>query len=327
MRILITNIHLREAHGSEIFTAVIARELLRRGHEVYLWSPKIGQFHERCLSDVQTISGPGDWRDDGKFDIAIIQHLNSIRDYYQSASLLSPEWSWDTCFVDMLPPSEKIIVMCHGLAPEPEIPVKMYYLENARYTCISREIANHYPDFDWNIIHQPVDPSWFQMQIRRTVFVPERLVWASHRHILPDSLANLCSVQRRIGVHAAGNRPQYPGEIQDTYGQVDLVIGTGRWIYEGLAAGIPCIVADHGKTLGYVTPENIESFEEFNMTTRHPSATMSDWGALIDNYEPGITVPLRTYALNNYHVINVVDRMLESIGIDSFPTVMNKVNS
>jgi len=79
MRILITNCHLIYPHGSEIWTEVVARELMRRGHQVFLYSPEIGAYHSKCLRDIPTIVSTGE-RMEGGFEAAILQHLNVLRE-------------------------------------------------------------------------------------------------------------------------------------------------------------------------------------------------------------------------------------------------------
>lgn len=326
MKVLITNTHLTLPHGSEIWTAVIANELWRRGHEVYLWSPEIGPFHSHCLLKFPTISPwqdhyaaePPTWMQAG-FDIAILQHLNVIQE----------NETWEKGIKVSLPPPDKIIAISHGIAVSPETPVKADFLDGARYTCISEEIANHYPDFDWNVINQPIDPSWFELKTKergeRSENV-EKIVWASHRVALPEPLREIC-VRDIIGVYAAGNRAIYPEQVQAIYSQVDLVFGTGRWIYEAIAAGIPCIVADSSRTLGPVHIGNLTWFQENNMTLRHSSAVDADWMSLLKGYNSMHSTSSREYALQNFHVSKVVDNLLASIGFESMGNVINKVYS
>ncbi len=322
MKILITNIHLVAPNGSEISTKVIADELKSLGHTIYLWSPSIGDFHLRMLREYPTITPfnpynpePKDWMEE-KFDIAILQHLNHTAEDETFVKQIRPT----------LPRSDKIILMCHGIAAPPETPRIEPWLEGAKYTCISEEIMFYHPKVEWNLIRQPIDPSWFDLKLKKPneTGTVEKIVWASHRHPIPERLRDFC-IANQIGLYACGHRPVYPKDIQEIYEQVDLVFGTGRWIYEGMAAGLPCVVADSGHTLGYVDISNVESFQQNNMTLRHSSAKEADWTSLIEQYTPDHGFGNKEHALQFYHVSKVVDRLLASVGEESVEDIVGKV--
>jgi len=321
MKVLITNTHLSIPHGSEIWTAAVAQELVRRGHDVYLYTSDMGDFHYQMLRNIPTISGPGGWQKDENdnpepFDFAILQHLNQIKN----------DKVFGEAIFDLLPPSKRIILICHGTGPSAEQPVpREGVLEDAHYVCISEEIKNHYPEFPWEIVKQPIDPAWF-MPPKTLLGKPERVVWAAHRFTLSDSFTDYC-VKNQIGVFATGNKLQYPHEIRDTYSKMDLVIGTGRWAYEALAAGIPCIIANRNLDLGYVTLGNVQEFEKYNMTPRHPSAHESNWEQLFENYHTDQVEGLRKYAENSYHVSVIVDQFMKILGIESVGDITNQVYS
>lgn len=303
MKILITNCHLVFPHGSEIWTAVICRELMRRGHQVFLYTPEIGPYHAACLRDVPTIAGPGEWMD-GRFDIAILQHLNPIRETK----------IWEKTITPCLPDSERIIVICHGAYTEAELPVVGDYLKNAVYVCISREIAREFPHIDWRVVKQPIDPTWFALPAREFGLNPLSVLWASHRQVIPKELIRICT-DKSIPVYLAGHKTMYPDEVREIYQRCDLVLGTGRWIYEGMAAGIPCVVADRALSLGYVTPQNVSNYEESNMTLRHRNASAADWNRILVHYNPALGKMMREYAASNYRVSIIVDQFLEFLGL------------
>ena len=308
MKILMTNAHLSAAHGSEIWTNVVARELIRRGHDVVIFSPEIGPFHQKYMQDIPTISGPGSWSDP-RFDVAIIQHLNSIRHYEGFNEYIVPSLPEDT---------RRIIVMCHGIHAEPEKPIVADYIQDARYTCISPEIAEHYSNINWNVIKQPIDESWFEIKDIEPAALPQGILWASHRFPIPDSLRRFCSnMKPDCTLYSAGTRPMWPEEIRDIYRQCDVVIGTGRWIYEGMAAGRVCIVANDTHQLGYVTQDNRISYEGHNMTPRHRNAVPCNWESLFAHYKWEQGSINQKYAIQNYTVQDIVDRLLESVGFQN----------
>lgn len=339
MKILITNCHLTIPHGSEIWTNAVAQELAMRRNEVFLFSPEIGDFHDKMLRNITTISNPGSWqyrvpeeheierdengdityqpKDPELFDIAIIQHLNLIKD----------DVLFQEAIFNVLPPSKKIILVSHGTDPSAEQPVpRTGLLENAHYVCISEEIAKHYAGFPWEIVKQPILNAWFEIPVKEPVQNPTSVLWASHRHSMPEKFMNYC-LDKQIGVFAVGHKVQYPPEIRDIYAKVDLVVGKGRWIYEGLAAGIPCIVADSRSDLGYVSLENVQDYEKFNMTTRHPKAIPSSWEILFENYHTDQVEGLKKYAKQNYRVSVIVDNLMTILGVESVGEITKQVFS
>jgi len=271
MNVLITNIHLSESHGSEIWTLAIAREFKRRGDHVYIYSPKLGPFWGLYLAhEFSTLRKPEDCLG-LRFDIAIIQHANQLRDLDFFQRYIAPT----------IVGQSEIILVTHGTYVEPEMPIGKDCINNAIYVCISEEIARHYSDFDWNIIRQPIDPEWFE--------IPESnqfntVCWASHRWPVPHSLELACDLNGKE-LLVIGNKPILPEEVREVYHESDLIIGTGRWIYEAMAAGRPCVVADSNYTLGYLNEATVKSYQCYNMTTRQPATRIFDGNNIGTGYE------------------------------------------
>lgn len=305
MRLLITNCHLSFPHGSEVFTQTIAEEFKRRGDDVYIWSPEYGMFWANYIQGKFKTIRNHEQTLGFRFDLAILQHLAQIRnDLFFQHSILP-----------MITQS-KIIAMTHGTYVGPEMPVEDLNLNAPQYTCISPEIAQFEPfkHLSWNLIKQPIAPEWFKIPHVGMSELPEMVLWASHRHSLPDSLRLACK-ELDIPLNHIGFKLTLPEAVYDAYKEADLVLGTGRWIYQAMAAGIPCIVADAKKQLGYVNTINAESYEWSNMTCRHRNAVDHDFKYLINHYKSHLGKNVRDYALSHHHVSTVVDSMLRIVDL------------
>lgn len=296
MNIFISHIHLNIPHGSETWTSVVCAELIRRGHNVYIWSPKVNkQYFNEYFKDCILVTGDNIY--DIKIDFAILQHIVDLQKYKQK---------WKS-IIQILPKSENIVFMCHSILYNATAPVRKPYLDKSRYFCVSPEVAKKYHTFDWTIINQPIEDAWFKSTIISKNL--KTILYASHRHKVSSELVQLCD-NKNINIEYVGSELLYPPDIRKIYNRANLVIGTGRWIYESMAASIPCIVADNKFTLGYVTLDNIKSLEFNNMTLRHNKRFKPDWNKLLNQYNPRLGIKLHNYAKKNYHVSVIVDQML-----------------
>lgn len=280
MKIVLSNIALDTPHGSEVWTWTVARELLRRHHQVLIISAKFGKIARElermgcyliCPIDIGEI----------KCDIAILNHADALSKRLQN---LKPD---------------KTILVTHG-RHKPEMPYK-----GTRNVAVSREVANFWKSkkgIDFEIIPNPVAPEFFEIETR-----PSRLLWGNHRHKCPPWM-----LKREKVYHGFNTRP--PLQIVQCYREANIVFGTGRWIYDGMAAGMNCIVTNSKRTLGHLIPANYQSFQKFNMTARHPAARTFNEKALdiiLNNYDPERGAELKQIAMERHHVRVVVDKLLE----------------
>jgi len=303
MNILITHCELAYPHGSQIWTLAVSRELAKRGHSVHVLSPMTGPFYDSLMSEF-SLMRDGTVNVD-RFDMMLFQH----------PAIILGSQCWDLV-KDRLPDPEHVIEISHGVI-DAEAPVVGDGLAKIKFACVSEEIARKYEPIAWNVIRQPIESAWFELKIRPAIDFPRRILWASHRHPLPIVLEELCFANG-IEVYRIGNIPIYPEQVREVYAQVDLVFGTGRWIYEAMAAGIPCVVADSINTLGYVTPANAESFQECNMTLRHRNAAPANWLDLMQHHRHQLGPMMKEWAVKNYRVEKIVDDLFR---IASIPTM------
>lgn len=297
MNILMTHLHLTYIHGSEIWTHTIIKELNNRGYNIYIWSPEYSRSFRNCFnSDLNcTIINSKQMIDNISFDMILLQH----------ATPLSNHGFWKDYLYTRLDPL-KTINICHSRFGTDEYPLITPYLIGSKYVCISNEIRDNI-NINWDgILRQPIYDSWFDLKLQLNDF-PKRILYANHRHEMPPSLREYCKVNDII-LNQIGKHDLCPYKIQKEYQECDLVIGTGRWIYESLSAGIPCIIGDRDHVLDYVNSENIDEFEYYNMTLRNPNKNIPNWDILLTQYDSKNTC--KDLAKSRYSVSTIVDKLL-----------------
>lgn len=296
MNILITHLHLTYVHGSEIWTHTIIRELKKQGHNIYVWTPKYGNEFKTFLGNNLFTLIDHENIKNLKFDFAILQH----------STPLFGNIFWREYLIPKLPKKENILVICHSQFGKDEYPLIIDYLKGVKYLTISNEIKNNLKVIPWyGIIKQPIYNEWFDIIPNNSKL--NKIIYANHRHPLPIELLNICKLNN-IELIQLGNQNKSPFSIIDIIKDSNLIIGTGRWIYEGICSGIPSIISTNTTSLDYITLNNILDYEYYNMTVRNPKSKLVNWENILSNYNP--TFNMKEYGKNNYHVELIVNQLL-----------------
>ena len=281
MRVLIANLEFNQPFGSENYAWTLGQEFKRRGANVELYSNRSGWIANEI--ELKFVPKPT-----GKYDIAIVSHPLFLK----KRELIKADHTF---------------LVCHGTTFKEETPVKSW---NGPHTniAVSQEVAEARASQitgKFVVIPNPVAPEWFELGLadRKGVF------FANHRHEFPIDLWNAC---QKLELNAHKIFPGPDGYFNRSCGlnilkQHNIVVGTGRWIYEAMAAGRHCIVSDGIKTKGYVTPENFDKLQHYNMTCRGGSKSV-DWNKLL--VEPHGGNLLREIAREKLHVEVIVQRFL-----------------
>ena len=169
-------------------------------------------------------------------------------------------------------------------------------------------------DSQFHVVPNPVAPEWFEIPLA-SARATERILWANHREKPPRGLL-IAAESRDCEVLTCYKQELGPMQIMELVGTVGLVIGTGRWIYEAMAAGRHAIVGTHDRCCGYVRRSNYLALREYNMTTRSSLAIRTDrarrWDRMLGAGLPSHPNPqLREIARRHHHVGNIVDQLLE----------------
>jgi hypothetical protein len=284
-RILLTNNHLVQPGGSETWTLTVARELVRRGHEVVVYARKIGPFaRELPCPVVRKVVGD--------FDLGLVNH--------------------STCFESARPACRTVIVTCHGTVPLMEQP-----LPGADgYVAVSEEVKAHLSErgFDATVIRNPIDCSLFSSwrrpgkRLRRILSLCQG---PQANHLLKEVCVREGWELRTIddGHRALG--------VEKMMRKADVVVGLGRSAMEGMASGRAVLVLD-ARTYtpfamdGLVTPENVRPALECNLSGRrfHLAATEESVAEALAGYDRGLGEFGREFARANLDVARQVDAYL-----------------
>lgn len=284
MKIVLSNIALDTPHGSEVWTWTVARELLRRHHSVLIISAKYGKIAREMERFGCELICPRREKD-VRCDIAILNHANALSKHL---SKLKPDHT---------------VYVTHG-RHKPETPFK-----GDRNVAVSKEVAGFWKGINFEVIPNPVAPEYFNMQ-----GFAGNAIWGNHRHKIPQWLkTGLLNNPSPYPIYHNLNTANQKA-VMNYYAECRIVFGTGRWIYDGMAAGMNCVVTDGKRTLGHITPANYQSSQNFNMTVRNPVSKLFNPKALdliLKNYDPERGAALRQIAYDKHHVRIIVDKLLE----------------
>jgi len=291
MRILMTNHSLMYVGGTEKWTYGMACEMVRRGHQVDVWTFMTGMTSDRLLGIADVVERP----DPTGYDLQLINH--------------------NTCLSEVRNVPGFKVQTCHGPRHPLEAPQKGADV----YVAVSAEVRAEYAMkgcTGMEVITNGLDLGEFKpaMQAPSTAEVPLSTEPVSYKReprgpaYLTGSphILCMCKMEKaRERIHAACEQLGYGFETmqyimdpvwdtQDRIRQADVVVGCGRTVIEALACNAEALVLDARneaksvRTDGWVTKENVEDLRQCNFSTRRHGrpASTEDVKALLGQY-PG----------------------------------------
>lgn len=275
MKILITNLQLYPFRGSENWCMAVGTELVKRGHDVYIYSPMpregIPFFEVKGIKFVT----------EGDFDLILENH-------------------------NVLPNKCKgkvIIHTCHGTIKE-ERP--MYNAINvavsekaAKQWGLSTVIKNGIDTERMKPLHQP------NKEIKSVLSLCSSLK-------ADNILSEICN---ELGYRLTTTVGHEVPDVEHLINNADLVFGVGRSLYDSMSCGRPVISFDcrcyihdmHG--CGYVVPEMLDTNKD-NMTGRDNTWTKEQLIEEIKKYNPEDGIRNREYIINNLNIKDTVDKYM-----------------
>lgn len=271
--ILITNNHLSNFAGSEMWTYTMAKEYERQGHNVDVYTPEPG-----AISDLLNYK-PIDLLQE-KYDLILVNH--------------------NTC-LDLISDIKGFkIFTSHGIYPQLEA-----VADGAdAYVGISQEIIDHNAKYDWHLslIPNPVDCERFynNKKINKKL---KRVLSLCKTDEANEIIKEACD---KLGIEAITCRGRF--DIENAINDVDLVITLGRGAYEAMACGRPVIVFDWrhyiGKALGdgYVNKLNQNKFLLNNFSGRYSNKEIGveELVAELKKYDVKHSAQRRSYAKKTF---------------------------
>tara|TARA_R110002110_G_C13413505_1_gene713819 strand:+ start:385 stop:1281 length:897 start_codon:yes stop_codon:yes gene_type:complete len=254
MKILMTNIDLSEIGGTQTWTEAMAKELSRRKHDVTIWSPRVGEFARERLAGFEVT----DTLPLQSFDLCLVNHnicLNAIR------PISGPK------FYTIHGPS-------HGL--EQPVPGA------EAYVAVSEEIAATYPEYDPDVVVNGIDLERF-VPVDWPYNSQPRVLIATKNAEVQEMIQEACKIAGYgWGLANYQSNPVY--EMEELIPQFDIVISSGRVVYESLACNRSVIILarrPHNGSWevnadGWVTQENVDDLTRNNCSGR---TFAEQWGS------------------------------------------------
>ena len=259
MRILVTNHHLDQRAGSELATAEVAGELVRRGHEVAVFTLIPGDVARR-LTEVSGIPvlTPGDAEALLRFDPEVI-HVHH----------------WPTVTVlEQLGIVAPWVIGFHGGLPALEHPPSLTVGATVPWWGMCRGTMERVSlDPTWAAQPHQLVNNWFDDTafVRPSVRSPapsgglERILVVSNHfpELLWSRLGSACRAHgiayERVGLPHA-SRELDPAWLAGH----DALVTIGRTAVIGQALGLPVLVADHLGCDGWLTPDTRQMIADRN---------------------------------------------------------------
>lgn len=246
MRVVLGTHHLASIGGSETYLVTLAEQLGRLGHDVTVHATECGEMAELARSSgVRVVSAERDLPDE--VDALISQHA-------ASALLLAERY-----------PGVPLAFVSHGvvwdctLPPQVDGVVSRVVALNDR---TARRVAAAAHTREVTRLRQPIDLERFYprgplRQRPRRVLLLGNYLRGGRRDRCVEAFESLGIECLQIGSHGRLATPT----PEQAMGDVDIVVGYGRSVLEGMASGRAAFVYDHSGGDGWVTAESYRMLE------------------------------------------------------------------
>ncbi len=276
MIILITNTTLANNGGTQTVVVEIARLLRQRGHQVMLYSSKLGHVADLLIED----------------QFAVVTNL---RDLPFKPDIIHGQHHLETMSALMALPETPALYYIHGVTPWQErVPVHpriLGYINLSEISTFRLSVQKSIPPSRIHVLGNHVNFGLFPAPKP----APERLRTAAYCPRIaaaPSTLANVERLCRELGIELHHETEWSRGTISDplaVFQEYDLIFGTGRTALEALAVGCVVSTTDHEKLGPLITPANITERRTVNFTMalwedQTPYETLS---RQLADYQPG----------------------------------------
>lgn len=302
MKILITNHHLMDYAGSEIYTLNLAKGLQKFGHEVVVYSKFIDKladdfdrYHIIHTTNLDTVK-------DFQFDIAHVHHniyAYEVRYHF---------------------PNLPIFYLSHGTVPFLEKPpVLDVNIQQYGVVCENFKkmlISHHIPETNITVLRNIIDENTFfpvstiSSQPRKALLLSSKIDEATKTEII-----NACKAMN-IELFMAGQHFQWlPNEqLPELINRVDIVFTIGRGVVETMMCRrIPFVIDIHGSD-GILTPQIFSNSQYYNFSGTFLKKKFS--AAMIVEeikkiYSVTLSYQLHALAQNQYATIGNIPVLLD----------------
>jgi hypothetical protein len=249
MRVLVTNIDLRHLTGTIVVVRDLALGLQRRGHNVTVYSPRLGEPAKELARQRITV-------------VDTLDRLTVAPDVIHGHHNL-PVMMALSRFIDT-----PAIWVNHGRGAWFDVPPKLSGI--SRYVAVDairRDLLTKVagvPDDKVEILTNAVDLSRFRQRSSALPAVPKRLLlFAKTAGVLPTVEVSGRALGMEVDAIGVG-----VGRVTSTperfLRKADIVLATGRMAIEALCAGAAVIVGDMRGIAGMVTSEKYNALRSVN---------------------------------------------------------------
>ena len=281
LNILLTNVHLTQQGGTEQWILIMATTLRQLGHNVIVYSPRIGPFGERYIAPVSILV---DKPPRNGIDLLLINH--------------------NTCLEQVSGMSGIKIFTSHSTFLEVErcVPgADMYVAVSEHIQQIEKKRG-----FDCHVIYNPIDA---------TRFTPTSAVHSNIRTIFvrvthdSEEGKYLRRVLRGRGIKLL-TLAEKTEHLADYYNKADLVVAIGRELVEAMLCERNVLSMDvrgyipHYGGAGMITANNFEKLKPYWFSGREnpiPFDQKELFLSELDAYDPRQGKKLRKLATRHFH--------------------------
>lgn len=283
-RILVTNHWLKKWGGSETFTYTLIGELVRRGHEVDLFTHVPGLVSDRIKNDFGVVT-----KIKGEYDLILANHNTTVECVYYLG---------------------KTVQTCHGVIPKLERPSGFA----DTLVAVSEEVqeatgAKH-------LIRNGIDCERFSMKRRVNTHLKKVLsmVFSDQANAVIKEACDMMGVEM-----IAFNKHKNPVfHIEKEMNKVDMVIGLGRCAFEAMSCGRPVVVYDNRPYMesyadGYLDMATLGESIKHNCSGRRYKKKLDAKGLAMEmeKYRPEDGMYLRAFAERELNIVHQVTKYLE----------------
>jgi hypothetical protein len=301
MKILITTHHLKNREGSELFTINLAKELKKRQHEIFVFSPILGTVAEELKESKISVF-------DNLMDLAS-QKFDLIHAQHNTTAILARS----------IFPTTPIVITLHGILPDLEQPPSID-LGIEKYLVVSEEIqVNLIQKYSIDkekieIVRNFIDnekyspTSKINQQAKNLLVISNRST-VKERNIILAACQELDLNYQHIGL------PDNPViNVNDYINQADIVITLGRGSLEAMSCARNVIIFDiHGGD-GFIDEKSFYEIRKNNFSGRRYGHQYSkiDLVNEIKKYNPSLGKTLREI-VNKENSTQTIINQLEKI--------------
>ena len=308
LKILVTNHHLLNYRGSELFTINLVDYLISQNHEITVFTKYIDDLKDLFDKKSVTIVSNLEEISEEKFDIAHVHHnicALEVRFFF---------------------PNLPIVYMSHGVIPFLEQPPELD-IGIERYLAVSEEVQENLQSFGIEknkieIFRNKIDSEFFKMQNKINETPQNALVISNKIDLDTETIIRDACSSLDINVEFIGQRFQNvsPEVVVEKINQSDIVFTLGRGVIETMMCGRIPIIYDVNGGDGIVLPERVSEYVRKNFSGRvnNKKFTSSELVQEIKMYDQNDGEKLRKIAFELFNY--------ESFGriIDIYKKVISK---